>query len=236
MEKLKEVLDFLQLKEDEDTINMFENYMKGILDWNERINLTAIKDRDEFIRKHFIDSLLCANSEEYKNGKKILDLGTGGGFPGVPLAIISPDKDFILMDSLRKKLKVVEELSNIIGLRNISVLHGRAEELARNKDYRENFDVCVSRAVANLSVLLEYTLPFVRVDGTLIAFKGPDVDNELKDASKAIDILGGKLDRIEKPNINGFDLNHNLLYIKKIKTTNKKFPRKAGIPVKEPII
>lgn len=236
MEKLKEVLDFLQLKEDEDTINMFENYMKGILDWNERINLTAIKDRDEFIRKHFIDSLLCANSEEYKNGKKILDLGTGGGFPGVPLAIISPDKDFILMDSLRKKLKVVEELSNIIGLRNISVLHGRAEELARNKDYRENFDVCVSRAVANLSVLLEYTLPFVRVGGTLIAFKGPDVDNELKDASKAIDILGGKLDRIEKPNINGFDLNHNLLYIKKIKTTNKKFPRKAGIPVKEPII
>ena len=166
-------------------------YMEGVLEWNEKVNLTAITDRDEFIQKHFIDSLLCAGTLEFTDSSSICDIGTGGGFPGVPLAICYPDKQFTLMDSLEKRLKIVRQLCNEIGVENVEVVHGRAEELARQKDYREQFDLCVSRAVANMRVLSEYCLPFVKTGGCFIAYKGPDCQSEIDDARRAIQILGG---------------------------------------------
>lgn len=160
-------------------------------------------------------------------------MGTGAGFPGIPLSIVSPEKEFILADSLNKRLKVVSSLSGDLCLSNVRTIHGRAEELARNKAYRESFDLCVSRAVANMAVLSEYCLPFLRKGGYLLAYKGPDGREEVKKAEKAISVLGGKCMRIEESPVEGFD--HNIAVIEKIKNTPAKFPRKAGTPAKEPI-
>ena len=155
MNNLEILLDKLGIDYCNDTISKFEEYMKGILEKNKYVNLTAITDRDEFIRKHYIDSLLCADSDEFINSQSVIDVGTGGGFPGIPLAIAFPEKDFILIDSLNKRIKIINELCEYIGITNVKAIHGRAEELARKKEYREHFDVCVSRAVANMSTLAE---------------------------------------------------------------------------------
>lgn len=233
MERLKETLERLALPFDENTLHRFAAYMDGILSWNEKLNLTAITDREEFVLKHFVDSLLCAKLPEYRKGGSVIDVGTGAGFPGVPLAIVSPDKTFLLADSLNKRLKVVSALTADIGLSNVQTIHGRAEELARNRDYRESFDLCVSRAVANMAVLAEYCLPFLKKGGFLFAYKGPDGKEEMKKAEKAISVLGGRCARIEPSPVEGFD--HNIVIIEKIKNTPAKFPRKAGTPAKEPI-
>ena len=206
-------------------------YMEGVLEWNEKVNLTAITDRDEFIQKHFIDSLLCAGTLEFTDSSSICDIGTGGGFPGVPLAICYPDKQFTLMDSLEKRLKIVRQLCNEIGVENVEVVHGRAEELARQKDYREQFDLCVSRAVANMRVLSEYCLPFVKTGGCFIAYKGPDCQSEIDDARRAIQILGG-----DEPEIRPHShLEHSLVCIRKISDTPPAYPRKAGTPARKPL-
>lgn len=234
MEKLKNYLDKLNIVYTDEMIEMFASYMDGILDWNKKINLTAIKDKDEFIEKHFVDSVLCWNFKEYSNCDTIIDIGTGAGFPGVPLAILSPDKEFMLVDSLRKRLNVIDELTAECGIENTTTVHGRAEELARNKKYREAFDICVSRAVANLATLCEYTLPFIKKGGYLLAYKGPDANEELERASKAIKVLGGRYKEIKEVSLEGFQ--HNIVIIEKIKETPAKYPRKAGTPSKEPII
>lgn len=233
MEELRKAFEQLGIPVEEEIIKQYEAYMEGILRWNENINLTAIKDRDEFVIKHFVDSLLCCNFPEYINGESVVDMGTGAGFPGVPLAIISPEKEFLLADSLKKRLKVIDQLTASMGIDNVITVHGRAEELARNKAYREKFDVCVSRAVANMTVLAEYCLPLIRVGGYLLAYKGPDAEKEAEDAKKALKILGGKINRIQSVNLAGFD--HNIIVIEKIRETPAKFPRKAGTPAKEPI-
>ena len=204
------------------------------MEWNEKINLTAIKDRDEFIVKHLVDSILCVGFPEYQNSESVIDVGTGAGFPGVPLSIVSPDKEFLLADSLNKRLKVIDDLTGKLGIYNVETIHGRAEELARNKNYRARFDLCVSRAVANMAVLAEYCLPFIRKGGYLLAYKGPDAEEELKNAEKAIKILGGKIIRIESTPLEGYE--HNIVVIEKVKDTPAKYPRKAGTPVKEPIL
>ena len=206
------------------------SYMEEVLRMNESINLTAIKDPEEFVLKHYVDSLSLLSIKEYERAGKVLDLGTGGGFPGVPLAIFSPDKDFTLLDSLKKRLKVIDEMGKTVGLSNITLLHGRAEDLGRNEDYRESFDLCASRAVADLSVLSEYCLPFVSPGGTFVAYKGPAPEEEVENAKRAIEILGGELDRIEKTG-----LGQSLVVIKKIKKTPKKYPRKAGDPKRKPL-
>lgn len=234
MKALTEAFEQLQIPWEKDTADKFVGYMDGILEWNEKINLTAIKDRDEFVVKHLVDSILCAGFPEYKNSKSIIDVGTGAGFPGIPLAIISPDKDFVLADSLNKRLKVINDLTDRLGIYNVETVHGRAEELARNKNFRENFDLCVSRAVANMAVLAEYCLPFIRMGGHLLAYKGPDVNEELKSAEKAIKTLGGKVLRIETTPLQGYE--HNIVVIEKMKKTPAKYPRRAGTPVKEPIL
>ena len=255
MKALTEAFEQLQIPWEKDTADKFVGYMDGILEWNEKINLTAIKDRDEFVVKHLVDSILCAGFPEYKNSESIIDVGTGAGFPGIPLAIISPDTDFGLADSLNKRLKVINDLTDRLGIYNVETVHGRAEELARNKNFRENFDLCVSRAVADLSVLseycipfvkiggkfianmavlAEYCLPFIRMGGHLLAYKGPDVNEELKSAEKAIKTLGGKVLRIETTPLQGYE--HNIVVIEKMKKTPAKYPRRAGTPVKEPIL
>ena len=235
MDSLKKALDELNISYTEKQIQQFASYMDGVLEWNEKVNLTAITEHEEFIAKHFVDSVLCADFDEFKNAKTVIDVGTGGGVPGVPLAIMAPDKKFVLMDSLNKRLKIIDELTAEAGIMNTQTVHARAEELARNKNHREKYDVCVSRAVANLTTLSEYCLPFIKVGGYLLAYKGPDADQEIKDAAKAISILGGKLEKVEKSGLESFGLDHRILFIKKVKNTPAKYPRKAGTPSKEPL-
>lgn len=231
MNDLRNFIEQLHIAKPEEKEAQLIKYMEGVLEWNQKVNLTAITDRNEFIQKHFIDSLLCAKTLEFTEASSICDVGTGGGFPGVPLAICYPDKQFTLMDSLEKRLKIVRQLCDEIGINNVQVIHGRAEELARREEYREQFDLCVSRAVANMRVLSEYCLPFVKTGGSFIAYKGPDCRAEIDDAGKAIQMLGG-----DKPEIRPLThLEHNLVFIKKIKNTPKAYPRKAGTPAKKPL-
>lgn len=234
MEQLKQAFGELNIPHTENTFKQYQSYMEGILQWNEKINLTAITDKSEFVTKHFVDSILCYNFPEYQEAKTVIDIGTGGGFPGVPLAIASPEKKFILADSLQKRLKVIDELTAEAGILNTVTVHGRAEELAKKKEYRQSFDLCVSRAVANMAVLAEYCLPYIRVGGYLLAYKGPDAESELQAAKKAVKILGGEFVRIQSAPLDGYD--HNIVVIKKIKDTPAKYPRKAGTPAKTPIL
>ncbi len=214
----------------EEMLAQMEGYMDGVLAWNEKVNLTAITDKDEFLVKHLIDSVLAIPYEPYLQARRVIDVGTGAGFPGVPLAILSPDKEFLLMDSLSKRLKIIDQLTGEIALKNIKTLHGRAEEVAQNKAHRESYDLCVSRAVANLAVLAEYCLPFIKEGGYLLAYKGPDAEKEIQDAARAIEILGGQVEMVKGPSLENFDLNHKIVFIKKIKKTPFKYPRKAGTP------
>ncbi len=235
MNQLKMALEQLKIKTSEEMLHTFQLYMEGILEWNEKINLTAITDKEEFIRKHYIDSLLCYEFDELKRACKIIDVGTGAGFPGVPLAIVFPEKQFVLMDSLKKRLKVVDELCSDLGINNVTTLHGRAEDLARDKKHREKYDLCVVRAVANTAVLMEYTLPFIKVGGSLLAYKGSDFEKELDEGQKAIRLLGGKLVDERSVTIDNLGLNHKIIIINKIKNTPMQYPRKAGTPSKEPL-
>lgn len=233
MDKLTKWLDTNNIEYRYEQIEMLKTYMETVLKYNEHINLTAIKDRENFVKKHYIDSLTILNLPEYQDAETVIDLGTGGGFPGVPLAIMSPEKDFTLVDSLRKRMNVVEEMMEEVGIFNGITIHGRAEELGRNSEFRDYYDICVSRAVANLSVLAEYCLPFVRKGGYFIAYKGSDIDDELKESKTALKELGGKVKKIVKPSVS--EITHSLIIIKKEKSTPKKYPRQAGKPAKEPI-
>jgi 16S rRNA (guanine527-N7)-methyltransferase len=235
MKQLYNAFEQLNIPVSRETVLKFEKYMKMVLEWNEKVNLTAITEESDFIEKHFIDSILCANFDELKNANTVIDVGTGAGFPGVPLALVFPVKHFLLIDSVGKKIKIVSEIVETLGISNVKLLHSRAEDLAHKEEYREKFDICVSRAVANLAVLTEYCLPFVNIGGTFISYKGPDAFKELKEAESAIKILGGQTGSIKKVGFEGFDFDHNMIIIKKKRKTPAKYPRKAGIPTKEPI-
>lgn len=218
---------------DENKIELFYKYMIGIIEWNDKVNVTAITDDKMFIVKHFVDSLLI---NQYLQGKeKIIDIGTGGGFPGVPLKIINENKEFTLIDSVNKKLNVIRDLVLKLNLSNIEIIHTRAEDLANNNNYREKYDIAVTRAVSNLSTILEYMLPFLKIGGIAICMKGPNYQKELNNANKAISFLGGSLDKIEVFNINK-EVERNIIIIKKIKNTPKIYPRGKGKPLKEPLI
>lgn len=235
MKNVESICSRLHIEYDDGKSRKFEGYMESVLEKNKHINLTAITDRDEFIRKHYVDSLLCASSAEFRNADSVIDVGTGGGFPGIPLAIAFPEKEFVLIDSLNKRIRIINELCENYGIDNVTALHGRAEELGRNANFRESFDICVSRAVANMSTLSEYCLPFVKVGGTFIAYKGPECSEELNSASNAIRLLGGEVTRIENPQFDELPFEHTLIYINKAESTRSKYPRKAGTPSKEPI-
>ncbi|MDD4389410.1 MAG: 16S rRNA (guanine(527)-N(7))-methyltransferase RsmG [Eubacteriales bacterium] len=238
MDRLKAVLNAMNIKYDKTMESRFVSYMEGILRWNEKINMTAITDPDEFITKHFVDSIICVEMKQVRDAVNVIDIGTGGGFPGIPLAIIFPEKKFVLVDSVKKRLNIIEELCAEVGIKNATVIHARAEDLANKKECRAQYDLCVSRAVANLATLSEYCLPFVRKGGFFLAYKGTGAEAELMEAENAISLLGGKLESIYEPPeeiLPYFSLSHKILFIKKIKDTPSKYPRKAGVPSKEPL-
>lgn len=235
MDKLKYFFEEMNIAWNNDKAAKYEKYMYNILELNKSINLTTITDRDEFILKHYVDSITCANSDEFLEANSIIDVGTGGGFPGVPLAIAFPEKKFTLIDSLNKRVKIINELCSKLGIKNVKAIHGRAEELGRQNNLRESFDLCISRAVANMSTLSEYCLPFVKIGGTFIAYKGPNCREEIENAELAMEKLGGEVYGVFYNELEGFEFDHVLVYIDKINSTPKKFPRKAGTPAKEPL-
>ena len=221
----------LELKEEE--INKFETYMRLLLEWNEKINLTAITEENDIVLKHFIDSMTVL---KYINkDEKIIDVGTGAGFPGIPIAIMKNNCNVTLLDSLNKRILFLNDVIEKIKLNNVEAIHGRAEEIGQNVKYREKFDISISRAVANLSTLVEYLIPLVKVGGRIICMKGPDSEDEIENAKFAINELGGRIEKIEKFKLPESDIDRTVIIIEKIKETNKKYPRKPGTPSKEPL-
>jgi 16S rRNA (guanine527-N7)-methyltransferase len=220
---------------DEESYLKFIKYKDMIKCWNEKINLTAITDDEEIIKKHFIDCIKIFKFEILKGAENIIDIGTGAGFPGIPIKILKADANVILLDSLNKRINFLNEVIRELELMNISTIHGRAEDFSKKIEYREKSDVVVSRAVANLAVLSELCIPYIKVGGYFIAMKGPSVDDEIKEGKNAISILGGNIEDIIKIDIEDSDLNHNLVIIKKIRETPRIYPRKAGTASKKPL-
>lgn len=216
----------------ENEIEKFYQYMKLLLEWNEKINLTAITDESEIIRKHFIDSLTI--SKLIKEDTNVVDVGTGAGFPGMPLAITKKVK-VTLVDSLNKRINFLNIVKEAIELDNVNTVHGRAEEVGQNEKYREKFDYAVSRAVAPINVLLEYMLPLVKVGGYCLCMKGPKVIDEMQGIENVAEKLGGKYIKLEELEISGEESRKNVIIIKKVESTNKKYPRKPGTPAKQPL-
>lgn len=216
-------------------VNQFMKYYDMLIEKNKVMNLTAITEFDDVLIKHFIDSLCIVKAFDMTKDIRLLDLGTGAGFPGIPIKIAFPNVEIILMDSLNKRLKFLNEVIQELDLKNIETVHGRAEETGNNNLYREKFDICVSRAVAKLSSLSEYCIPFVRIGGSFIAYKSGDISEELNDAQNAISILGGQFKEKAAFTLPETDIQRTLVIIDKVKVTPKRFPRQAGKPGKEPL-
>ena len=232
-EKFRHGLANLKLELTEKQIEQFLKYYEMLIEKNKVMNLTAITEYDEVIEKHFLDSISLCQVYDLSKPVKILDMGTGAGFPGVPLKIAFPEIEITLADSLNKRIKFLDEVIAELGLEKVTTVHARAEELARNKEHRENYDLLVSRAVANLSTLGEYCIPFVKIGGNFISYKSGEVDEEVNAASKAIKILGGEIKDVYKFDL--ADQKRSFVTIEKTKTTPKTYPRKAGTPSKEPL-
>lgn len=232
-ENINKYLKEINIHLEKRKIDQFYTYMTLLLEWNKKINLTAIIEPEEIIIKHFVDSLTI--EKEIPKNSKIVDIGTGAGFPGIPLKIYRDDIEVTLIDSLNKRIKFLNEVINKLELKGIEAIHSRAEEIGKNKKYREQFDISTSRAVANLSTLSEYIIPLVKQGGKAIAMKGSDIKEELENAKNAIKELGGKIEKDEGLLLPKTEIKRHLIIIKKIKNTNDKYPRKPGIPAKEPI-
>ena len=233
IKKFQQGLEKLELKLTEKQIEQFLKYYEMLIEKNKVMNLTAITEYDEVIEKHFLDSISLCQVYDLTKPVKILDMGTGAGFPGVPLKIAFPEVEITLADSLNKRIKFLDEVVAELGLEKVTTVHARAEELARNKEHRESYDLVVSRAVANLSTLGEYCIPFVKMGGNFISYKSGEVDEEVNAAGKAIKILGGEIKDVYKFDLS--DQKRSFVTIEKIKTTPKTYPRKAGTPSKEPL-
>ena len=237
IEEFKKIMIFygekIDIKFTEEQLNQFYKYMNLLLEWNEKINLTAITDPNEVILKHFIDSLTI--NKYIKENSTLADVGTGAGFPGIPLKILRPDLKITLVDSLNKRINFLNEVINKLNLVNIETVHSRIEDFGKDKKYRESFDFVTARAVANLAVLSEYLLPIAQVGGQCVCMKGSSVEEELSNGKNAIKVLGGKIKNIDEFVLPDSDMSRNVIIIDKIKNTPNKYPRKAGIPVKEPL-
>jgi len=234
-EELNKAAILYQLPLSQDQVEAYTKYFDLLIEWNQQINLTAITQPDQVAVKHMIDSISCFDSSVFFAGARMIDVGTGAGFPGLPLKIFQSDLGLTLLDSLNKRVKFLQCVVDELKLDNTTVIHARAEEGARQKQYREQFDVAVSRAVARLTVLCEYCLPFVKIGGYFVALKGLQYAAEVDEAKRAIEILGGKLEKILPVKLPGLDDVRAVLYIKKIKKTPTVYPRKAGTPEKSPL-
>lgn len=230
----KELLEQIDVSLTEQQFDQFISYYNMLVEKNKVMNLTAIKQWDEVVLKHFIDSLAIGQFYEL-NDQKVVDIGTGAGFPGIPLKIAFPELEIVLVDSLNKRVKFLNEVIEQLGLKKIVAIHGRAEEVGRNQEYRECFDLCVSRAVANLSTLTEYCMPLVKVGGKFISYKAGNLEEELQKSKTAIFKLGGKLDKVQPFELPESDIQRNFVFIDKNSKTSKAYPRTAGKPSKEPL-
>ena len=228
-------LEKLNIHLNEKQVYQFVKYYEMLIETNKVMNLTAITDFDEVIDKHFVDSLALIQAIDLNKELKVIDVGTGAGFPGIPLKIAFPELDILLLDSLNKRIHFLDQVISELGLENIQTIHGRAEDFGKNPLYREKFDLCVSRAVANLSTLSEYCVPFVKVDGYFISYKSGKVQEELDVSRHAVDILGGKVEKCLNYALADTDMERSLVVIHKLKPTKKAYPRKAGKPSKEPL-
>ena len=232
-EKVKEISKEIDIELSEGQLAQFKKYMDLLLEWNEKINLTAITEEDEVVLKHFVDSMTVLKYID--EGASIVDVGTGAGFPGIPVSIAKDDVNVTLVDSLNKRINFLQEVISEINLTNIKAIHSRAEDFGQNKEHREKYDISVSRAVANLSVLVEYLLPLVKVGGKCICMKGSEVEEEISNAKFAIKELGGKIELVDEFCLPGTDIKRNIIVIRKEKETPKKYPRKSGTPSKQPL-
>lgn len=233
--KFKSMADQLNIELSDNQYNQFIKYYEMLIKWNEVMNLTAITDFDEVIVKHFVDSISLIKAIDVTKSIEIIDIGTGAGFPGIPLKIAYPNFKITLLDSLNKRVGFLNEVINELGLKDIEALHGRAEDYAKPGQLREKFDLCVSRAVANLSTLSEYCLPYVKVGGKFISYKSEKLSEELVSAEKAISILGGKINDHIEFMLPETEIYRTFMIIDKTKETPKKYPRKAGTPSKDPL-
>jgi len=219
----------------EEQINQFLIYYEMLVEWNEVMNLTAITEYEDVMKKHFVDSISLIKAYDVSKQVKVIDVGTGAGFPGLALKIAYPELQVTLLDSLNKRIQFLDAVIDKLGLTGVETIHGRAEDFAKPGKLREQFDLCVSRAVANLSTLSEYCLPFVKVGGQFISYKSEKISEEKELAGKAISLLGGKIKNQVEFTLPDSDIYRNLFIIEKSKETPKKFPRKAGLPSKEPL-
>ena len=236
MSEIKEVFDKMHIELPDGALELLNRYYEMLIDTNKVMNLTTITEYSEVVIKHFADSAAIGCITDMNGNMDVIDVGTGAGFPGIVLKIVYPQLSVVLLDSLNKRVNFLKNVITELGLTDISAIHGRAENIARNKDYREKFDLCVSRAVANMSSLSEYCLPFVKVGGRFIPYKADGCDEEVKTASKAVNILGGKIRKIESYVIPDTDICRKFVVIDKLRNTSAKYPRKAGLPTKEPLV
>ena len=235
MENFKRKASELGIELSDKQLEQFRQYYEMLVEKNKVMNLTAITEWDEVIDKHFIDSISLIKACDLSGEKYVLDLGCGAGFPGIPLKIAFPNLKMVLLDSLNKRILFLKDVIETLGLENIDALHGRAEDYARKPEYREQFDYCVSRAVANLTTLSEYCIPYVKEGGSFISYKSGKVKEEVKEVKTALFLLGGKMDEMVTFELPETDMERIFVKIKKEKKTPKKYPRKAGLPGKEPL-
>lgn len=233
---LKDSLDKLSLKYDDEKLFKLTDFYELLIEKNKVMNLTAITEPKEFVIKHFIDSLTVLKFIRTENGMRAVDLGTGAGFPGVPLAIFLPGLEFVLIDSVNKKLKFIDEAADMLEISNIKTLHGRAEDISHMDEHREKYDYVFSRAVSSMPTLVELSLGMIKHDGFFVAYKSDNVASEIKEASKAIKLMGGEVSSEESMALPNSDIIRKLYFIKKAGVTPKKYPRKAGEPAKKPIL
>lgn len=235
LSKFKNGLESLNIFLTQEQYQQFIVYYEMLIEKNKIMNLTAITEYEEVVEKHFLDSLSLCKKIDLQKDIFVLDLGTGAGFPGIPLKIAFPELNIVLIDSLNKRILFLKDVIDKLCLKRIEAIHGRAEEMARNKAYRERFDLCTSRAVANLSSLSEYCLPFVKVDGVFAAYKSGDIEEEVKQSKKAIDVLGGKINEVFQFKLPNTEVSRSFVLIQKCKQTPGTYPRKSGTPSKNPI-
>ena len=229
--KLKE-LDIILTEEQK---QQFISFYELLVEWNKVMNLTGITEYEEVNEKHFVDSLSVVKAIDINKIETVIDIGTGAGFPGIPLKIAFPHLKVVLLDSLNKRINFLNTVIEELNLSNIETIHGRAEDFAKKPEYREQFDLCVSRAVANLSTLSEYCIPYINIDGMFVPYKSGEIDEEVLQAKKAVHLLGGRLEEVIKFQLPGTEIGRSFVKIRKTQNTSKKYPRKAGLPAKEPL-